>query len=134
MKFENIKIKNFRNFEDVNIDLSNKNIFFGLNDVGKTNFLYALRYIFDKDVRKLNLIDSDFHNKQLYNSFLQELKARMKTEMWNKEDATLSLALQSIQRWNSCSYRLIILTGKVRLFSQENAMSLFSCFAGFSGI
>ena len=41
MKFENIKIKNFRNFEDVNIDLSNKNIFFGLNDVGKTNFLYA---------------------------------------------------------------------------------------------
>ena len=65
MKFENIKIKNFRNFEDVNIDLSNKNIFFGLNDVGKTNFLYALRYIFDKDVRKLNLIDSDFHNKQL---------------------------------------------------------------------
>ena len=28
-----------------------------------------------------------------YNSFLQELKARMKTEMWNKEDATLSLAL-----------------------------------------
>jgi hypothetical protein len=28
-----------------------------------------------------------------YNSFLQELKAKMKTEMWNKEDATLSLAL-----------------------------------------
>lgn len=65
MKFENIKIRNFRNFEDVNIDLANKNIFFGLNDVGKTNFLYALRYVFDKDVRKLNLIDSDFHNKKL---------------------------------------------------------------------
>ena len=45
--------------------LSNKNIFFGLNDVGKTNFLYALRYVFDKDIRKLNLVDSDFHNKQL---------------------------------------------------------------------
>jgi putative ATP-dependent endonuclease of OLD family len=65
MKFENIKIKNFRNFEDINLDLSNKNVFFGLNDVGKTNFLYALRYIFDKDVRKLNLLDSDFHNKNL---------------------------------------------------------------------
>ena len=49
MKFENIRIKNFRNFEDVTIDISNKNIFFGLNDVGKTNFLYALRYIFDKN-------------------------------------------------------------------------------------
>lgn len=65
MKFEKIEIRNFRNFEDVKIDLSNKNIFFGLNDVGKTNFLYALRYVFDKDVRKQNLLDSDFHNKRL---------------------------------------------------------------------
>lgn len=65
MKFESIKIKNFRNFEEIELTLSNKNIFFGLNDVGKTNFLYALRYVFDKDIRKLNLVDSDFHNKQL---------------------------------------------------------------------
>lgn len=65
MKFERIQIENFRNFEIADIDLSNKNIFFGLNDVGKTNLMYALRYVFDKDVRKQNLIDSDFHNKQL---------------------------------------------------------------------
>lgn len=65
MKFEKAIIKNFRNFENVELDLSNKNIFFGLNDVGKTNFLYALRYVFDRDIRKLNLIDSDFHNKNL---------------------------------------------------------------------
>lgn len=65
MKFVSIKIKNFRNFKDIELNLSNKNIFFGLNDVGKTNFLYALRYVFDKDIRKLNLLDSDFHNKQL---------------------------------------------------------------------
>ena len=65
MKFEKVVIKNFRNFDNVELDLSNKNIFFGLNDVGKTNFLYALRYVFDKDIRKQNLIDSDFHNKQL---------------------------------------------------------------------
>ena len=65
MKFEKIIIKNFRNFEKVEIDLANKNIFFGLNDVGKTNFLCALRYVFDKDVRKLNFLDSDFHNKKV---------------------------------------------------------------------
>ena len=52
MKFKNIHIKNFRNFEDVIISLDNKNIFFGLNDIGKTNFLYAIRYIFDKNIRK----------------------------------------------------------------------------------
>lgn len=65
MKFEKILIKNFRNFENIELDLSNKNIFFGLNDIGKTNFLYAIRYVFDRDVRKLNLLDSDFHNMNL---------------------------------------------------------------------
>lgn len=40
MKFEKVVIKNFRNFDNVELDLSNKNIFFGLNDVGKTNFLW----------------------------------------------------------------------------------------------
>ena len=65
MKFVKLSIKNFRNFQDVNLDLDNKNVFFGLNDVGKTNLLYAIRYVFDKDVRKQNLIESDFHNKTI---------------------------------------------------------------------
>ena len=64
MRFDSVTIKDFRNFEDIHLKLSNKNVFFGLNDVGKTNFLFALRYIFDKDIRKQGLIDSDFHNRQ----------------------------------------------------------------------
>lgn len=67
MNFESISIKNFRNFKNMKVDLSNKNIFFGMNDVGKTNFLHALRYVFDKDIRKQNLLDSDFHDKQTNN-------------------------------------------------------------------
>lgn len=63
MKFKNISIKNFRNFENINITLDNKNVFFGMNDVGKTNFLYALRFVFDRNIRKNNLIDSDFYQK-----------------------------------------------------------------------
>lgn len=63
MEFKSFSINNFRNFEEVTVDLSNKNIFFGMNDVGKTNFLYALRYVFDKEVRKNELLDSDFYQK-----------------------------------------------------------------------
>lgn len=63
MKFKAIEIRNFRNFDDISIYLSNKNVLFGLNDVGKSNFLYALRYVFDRDVRKQNFIDSDFYKK-----------------------------------------------------------------------
>lgn len=101
MKFEKIRIKNFRNFDDVNIDIANKNIFFGLNDVGKTNFLYALRYVFDKDVRKQNLIESDFHNKQcdkpieiiitidisdIQDSDCQKLRAQLKGALLSKHN------------------------------------------------
>ena len=65
MKFKNIKISNFRNFEHIDISLDNKNIFFGMNDVGKTNFLYALRYLFDREVRKNNLVDTDFYHRNI---------------------------------------------------------------------
>ena len=65
MKFEKISIRNFRNFENIEIGISNKNIFFGLNDIGKTNFLYAMRYVFDKDIRKNGFLDSDFHKKNV---------------------------------------------------------------------
>ena len=65
MKFKSIKISNFRNFENISIALDNKNIFFGMNDVGKTNFLYALRYVFDREIRKNNLIDTDFYQRNI---------------------------------------------------------------------
>ncbi|GGN98555.1 ATP-dependent nuclease [Saccharibacillus kuerlensis] len=61
MEFKNVHIKNFRNFEDVEVTLANKNAFFGLNDVGKSNFLSAFRFVFDKDVRRQNFFDSDYH-------------------------------------------------------------------------
>lgn len=67
MEFKSISIKNFRNFENITVNLSNKNVFFGMNDVGKTNFLYALRYVFDREVRKNELLDSDFYQKKTEN-------------------------------------------------------------------
>lgn len=35
MKFKKVFIENFRNFEKIEVNISNKNIFFGLNDIGK---------------------------------------------------------------------------------------------------
>ena len=61
MKFNKIVIKNFRNFENIEVNLQNINVFFGMNDVGKTNFLYALRYLLDKNIRKSELVESDFY-------------------------------------------------------------------------
>lgn len=60
-----IAIKNFRNFKDVNIEISNKNVFFGMNNFGKTNFLHAIRYVLDRNFRKVDFTESDFHKKNI---------------------------------------------------------------------
>ena len=62
MLFKRIVIENFRNFNNVEVSLKNRNVFFGLNDVGKTNFLYAMRILLDYDVRRDDFKITDFHN------------------------------------------------------------------------
>src|SRR5699024_7139659 len=54
-----------RNFEEVEIELDNKNVIFGMNDIGKTNFLYALRFLLDKDIRKNRFLETDYHKTQV---------------------------------------------------------------------
>ncbi len=59
-----IKIKNFRNFLDVDVELNHKQVIIGENNTGKTNFLRAIQLILDRDYsdndRQLN--ESDFHD------------------------------------------------------------------------
>lgn len=59
-----IRIKNFRNFEDIEVNTTRKNIVIGMNDVGKTNLLYALKMVFDYRIRNIDLLESDFHKKR----------------------------------------------------------------------
>ena len=101
MRFNSVTIKNFRNFEDISVDLTNKNVLFGMNDVGKTNFLYALRYVFDKDIRKQNFSDTDYYKKKVEipieiviaidisdteNADSQKLRAKLKGAILSNQD------------------------------------------------
>ena len=101
MKFNSVTIKNFRNFEDISIELTNKNVLFGMNDVGKTNFLYALRFVFDKDIRKQNFNDTDYYKKKVdvpieiviaidisdtENADSQKLRAKLKGAILSDQD------------------------------------------------
>src|SRR5699024_6194405 len=63
MILQHLTIENFRNFEEVDINLTNRNIIFGLNDIGKSNFLSAIRFLLDRNYRRDGFIDSDFYNK-----------------------------------------------------------------------
>lgn len=65
MKIEEVHIKGFRNFDDAVVELGEKTLIFGPNDSGKTNFLYALRILFDPSLsaRDFELTTSDFNCK-----------------------------------------------------------------------
>jgi putative ATP-dependent endonuclease of OLD family len=54
-------IKNYRNFSEININLNNRNAIFGMNDVGKTNLLQAIRTVFDRNIRSNGFVASDYH-------------------------------------------------------------------------
>ncbi|MEH7705979.1 AAA family ATPase [Bacillus toyonensis] len=60
MKLKSLKVENFRNFEDVEINLTNQNVIFGMNDVGKTNLMYALRFLLDREIRKNGFKETDY--------------------------------------------------------------------------
>ena len=93
--FNNIKLINFRNFENYSLDFSNScNVFFGKNGSGKTNILEGIS-LFSKgrglrkdkvsNLIKQNcdkfIIKSNFYNEEIiYNliSKSEEVKSRIK--------------------------------------------------------
>lgn len=59
-----VKMKNFRNFKDVDVSLGHKEVIIGENNVGKTNFLRALQLILDPSLSDEDrmLDESDFND------------------------------------------------------------------------
>ena len=55
MRLRRIAIRNFRNLRDVTITATNPTVIVGENNVGKSNFLYALRLLFDVNAERLRL-------------------------------------------------------------------------------
>lgn len=97
MIFQHLSIRNFRNFRELDIDLSNKNVIFGLNDIGKTNFLCAIRYLLDKNFRKNGLLDSDFHEKDISKTITITLKLDI-SDSGNLDNRKIYKAIKGLRR------------------------------------
>lgn len=70
MRLSKVNIKNFRNFVNEEININEKTLIVGPNDVGKTNLLYAIRMLLD---RNLSINDLYFDDNDL-NVFSNESK------------------------------------------------------------
>lgn len=62
MKISKVEIKNFRNFDHVVVRTAQNMVLVGANDVGKSNFIYALRLVLDKrlSISDRKLTSDDF--------------------------------------------------------------------------
>ncbi|WP_255373012.1 ATP-dependent nuclease [Chitinophaga sp. YR573] len=66
-----VTLKGFRNFMDATINLNDKTLVIGANDVGKTNLLWAIRLLLDRGLSDYDLepLDSDFYAYEEIHSF-----------------------------------------------------------------
>ncbi len=62
MKISEVHIKGFRNFKDAKFNFNDHTAIMGFNDIGKTNLIYALRLLLDKNISEaeMELNESDF--------------------------------------------------------------------------
>jgi putative ATP-dependent endonuclease of OLD family len=71
MKLAKVKLKGFRNFKDAIVNFEIKSLVIGANDVGKTNLLWAVRLLLDRNLNDFDVEpkDSDFYAYEETNNF-----------------------------------------------------------------
>ena len=71
MKLSQITLKGFRNFKNATINLNEKSLIIGANDVGKTNLFHAIRLLLDRSFSDYDIepLDSDFYAFEETNDF-----------------------------------------------------------------
>lgn len=89
MKLNKLMVENFRNFQDSTIELSNKNIVFGMNDVGKTNLLYSLRYLLDRKIRSEGFSESDYYQRDTTKKIKITLEVDLSDRATNKDSQNI---------------------------------------------
>ncbi len=81
-----VQIENFRNFKEIDVNLTHKQVIIGENNVGKTNLLRAIQLILDRNLsdidRELNV--SDFHDS-------------IEDPMGNGEEIKIAIEIQNYQ-------------------------------------
>lgn len=82
MKLATVKLEGFRNFKKAKINLSQKSLIIGANDVGKTNLLWAIRLLLDRGLSDYDIEpkDSDFYAFEETNEFSIQLHFEDVTE------------------------------------------------------
>ena len=100
MRIKSIKIKNFRSYEEAELDCTNFNILVGRNNHGKSNFIEALEWFYEgkaslEDIRR-NGAGNDDHIEAIaksYHSYRKQIE-----DLDDKDQKLLGLLLETAIR------------------------------------
>lgn len=101
MKISRLKIRNFRNIRNIDVQLSNVVALIGENNSGKSNFLYALTLPFSSDDANMNKnlswTDINTEAKTAYYQFILDHKDDIIAETVSFEDFMSVLPIVSVE-------------------------------------
>ena len=104
MFISSLKIKNFRNFDDISVDFRDGvNLLIGQNNAGKSNLLKALALIFDSTVKKQLSINDIYNNIPLEELKLHSPKISVTVLLSQSENEDLmGDELVTVSNWLTC--------------------------------
>lgn len=118
MKINQIEIKGFRNFKHLVVKLNSQNLLIGQNDIGKTNFIYALRLLMDRTISdsEIDLMDSDFYSYEDTNEVFIDVSFKEVSEpavmsrlsQYVSDESEMVLRLHSIRTSSTIDTNLYI--------------------------
>lgn len=132
MYISQVKIKGFRNFKEDIINFKENTLIIGQNDIGKSNLIYALRILLDKNISEADLEPkaSDFYAFEEINEFYIQIKfesvkeqcilAKFKGNISENEELYLSFKAIKDLEDNSITYYFSQGKDEESLLKEEN--------------
>ena len=128
-----VKIKNYRNFKNVDVKLQHKEIIIGENNVGKTNFLRALQLIFDQSFSDDDrMLDPADFNDSLNNPMENGEEIRIDAYISGFEDNKTILAILNGATYKEDEEIYLLITYKFykHIDAKGNESYIYSIYMG----
>lgn len=102
MYIKNVRIKNFRNFKDLTIPLNKFTILIGENDIGKSNFIKAIKLVLNNNTleyssKVLGITDFNSEKMEKFKTIVKNKREQIEKAIENKENEYINEIIPIIE-------------------------------------
>ena len=102
MYIKNVRIKNFRNFKDLTIPINKFTILIGENDIGKSNFIKAIKLVLNNNTleyssKVLGITDFNSEKMEEFKTIVKNKREQIEKAIENKENEYINEIIPIIE-------------------------------------